>query len=140
MDDDWLKVFSGPTSLRELIIEYETIERKRDEMMQIIQSNKKWKLHMQNGGHLSAENTKLRQWTWTGTSNVGGQRWSHHGDGDTINYVVVEDRWLFVPEGAQKSWWTLTDLLIPNNCRTSRGVSQTEDGHIWHRMGSALCR
>ncbi|KAI8299082.1 hypothetical protein K4K61_010944 [Colletotrichum sp. SAR11_59] len=100
MKEDWLRRFSGPAGLRELKVEYETIARKRDAMMKIVERNKKWKLSVgdsEEGGHLSAEGTKLVEWRWHGKSALGGTKWYHHGDGDTMEYVVVTDTWRYVP-------------------------------------------
>ncbi|GKT83274.1 hypothetical protein Ct61P_01124 [Colletotrichum tofieldiae] len=44
MAEDWLRGFRGPTGLRELRVEYETLAAKRDEMMSIVERNKRWKL------------------------------------------------------------------------------------------------
>ncbi|GKT42077.1 uncharacterized protein ColSpa_02258 [Colletotrichum spaethianum] len=108
MGEAWLRGFRGPTGLRELRVEYETLAGKRDEMMAIVERNKRWRLAVgergadgeeQEGGYLSAERTRLAEWRWRGTSRLGGQEWAHHGDGDTVEYVVVTDTWRFV-EGA----------------------------------------
>ncbi|KZL73946.1 hypothetical protein CT0861_12943 [Colletotrichum tofieldiae] len=111
MAEDWLRGFRGPTGLRELRVEYETLAAKRDEMMSIVERNKRWKLAVgkrreggndeeeEEGGYLSAEGTKLVEWRWRGTSRLGGREWAHHGEGDTVEYVVVTDTWRFV-EGA----------------------------------------
>ncbi|KAL9078870.1 MAG: hypothetical protein Q9157_002206 [Trypethelium eluteriae] len=83
-----------------------------NKMDPIIARNKKFKLpilqeqgqHEVEGGgrrvrrYLSAEDTKLEEWKWKGPSNLGGGQWRHHGDGDTVEYVVVVDRWRFVEE------------------------------------------
>ncbi|KAF6805825.1 hypothetical protein CSOJ01_09254 [Colletotrichum sojae] len=102
MREGWLARFSGPLGMRELRVEYETLASKRDEMMAIVRRNKEWKLEVRGSedegvaeGHLSAEGTALREWRWTGTSKLDGKTWEHHGEGDTVEYVVVEDRWTF---------------------------------------------
>ncbi|KAK2002239.1 hypothetical protein LX36DRAFT_627258 [Colletotrichum falcatum] len=116
MAEEWLGGFRGPPGLRELRVEYETLAGKRDEMMRIVERNKRWKLAVggkrstrrdedgveeevveeDEGGYLSAEGTALEEWRWTGTSRLGGQTWEHHGEGDTVEYVVVTDTWRFV--------------------------------------------
>ncbi|KXH39399.1 hypothetical protein CSIM01_11594 [Colletotrichum simmondsii] len=125
MKEDWLRGFRGPKGLRELRVEYETLVGKREEMMGIVGRNKGWKLVVGGGGagkddrrereredgeekeeeeeeeeeeegYLSAEGTELVEWTWTGASKLGGQTWAHHGDGETVEYVVVMDTWRFV--------------------------------------------
>lgn len=102
MRELWLRDFSGPPGLRELRVEYETLASKRDEMMAIVRRNKVWRLDVRGSedegiaeGHLCAKDTELREWRWTGTSKLGGKTWEHHGKGDTVEYVVVEDRWTF---------------------------------------------
>lgn len=103
MEEGWLRSFVGNPGLRILRVEYETLTRKRDEMMRIIERNKKWKLPVgrvrgggsQFEGYLVAENTELKEWKWRGTSKLGGQAWSHH-TGETVEYVVVMDTWRFV--------------------------------------------
>ena len=111
MRDSWLRHFRGPPSLRSLIVEYETLTWKKDQMDPIIARNKKFKLRIleeegqqqgENGGqrgmkgYLSAENTQLEEWKWKGPSKLDGKTWEHHGEGETVEYVVVVDRWQFV--------------------------------------------
>ncbi|TQN74021.1 hypothetical protein CSHISOI_01406 [Colletotrichum shisoi] len=105
MAEDWLRGFRGPVGLRELRVEYETLARKKDAMMKIVKRNKGWKLAVgkkgtggveAEGGYLSAEGTRLGEWRWRGTSKLGGREWAHHGEGDTVEYVVVTDTWRFV--------------------------------------------
>ncbi|KAF1978366.1 hypothetical protein BU23DRAFT_435969, partial [Bimuria novae-zelandiae CBS 107.79] len=100
MREDCLNNFMGHAGLRELRVEYETLAWKGEEMMKIVQRNKRVKLALRGGeGHLSAEGTQLEEWRWSGTSRLGGQEWRHHGEGSTVEYVVVVDKWVFV-EGA----------------------------------------
>jgi hypothetical protein len=105
MSEDWLKCFNGNPGLRQLRVEYETLSWKKEEMMVIILRNKSWKLPIMREqcqglieyeGYLSADDTALREWTWEGPSRLDGQTWSHHGSGETIEYVVVTDTWNFV--------------------------------------------
>lgn len=104
MDERWLREFRGNPGLRTLRVEYETLTRKRDEMMRIVERNKEWKLPVRRDGHavnqyegyLVAKGTELKEWKWHGTSKLGGQTWSHHAEGDTVEYVVVMDTWKFV--------------------------------------------
>jgi hypothetical protein len=106
MEDGWLRTFNGTPGLRELRVEYETRTPKKDEMMRIVERNKKFKLPVRCeggglddwAGYLSAEKTKLKEWKWNGTSKLGGQGWSHLAKSDTIEYVVVTDTWKFVEE------------------------------------------
>lgn len=96
MSEAWLSGFNGPTGLRELRVEYETLTWKKAEMMAIVERNKKWKLAVQGEeGHLSAEGTKLVEWKWNGPAKLGGRKWRHHGEGDTVEYVVVTDTWKY---------------------------------------------
>ena len=97
MSEDWLRGFKGSPGLKELRVEYETLSWKKDEMMKIVERNKKWKLAiLDEEGHLSAEGTKLAEWKWKGPSKLDGQDWAHHGPGDTVEYVVVTDTWRYV--------------------------------------------
>ncbi|KAL1794197.1 hypothetical protein ACET3X_007618 [Alternaria dauci] len=106
MDEGWLRYFEGNPGLRVLKVEYETLNWKKAEMMNIIERNKKWKLPVrreggafqsnQLEGYLSAEGTTLEEWKWKGASKLGGKKWSHHGTGDEVEYVVVTDTWKFV--------------------------------------------
>ncbi|KAJ4396100.1 hypothetical protein N0V93_000317 [Gnomoniopsis smithogilvyi] len=102
MRQDWLANFKGPPGLRELRVEYETISWKKKEMLAIVTRNKDWRLAVRDGGHLSAENTHLEEWCWTGPSRLGGRTWAHHGEGESVDYVVVTDTWKYsdgpVPE------------------------------------------
>ncbi|EFQ90167.1 hypothetical protein P3342_000553 [Pyrenophora teres f. teres] len=106
MEDHWLRFFMGSPGLRVLQVEYETLSWKKEDMMRIIQRNKKWKLPVRSEaesfqtvdmeGHLSAEGTKLKEWKWKGTSKLGGGKWAHHGTADKVEYIVVTDTWKFV--------------------------------------------
>lgn len=97
MREDWLRKFIGSVGLRELKVEYETLSWKKDEMMKIVERNKKIKLALRNDqGYLSAENTALMEWKWVGTSKLAGRTWAHHGTQDTVEYVVVTDTWAYV--------------------------------------------
>ncbi|OHE95774.1 hypothetical protein CORC01_08915 [Colletotrichum orchidophilum] len=122
MSENWLRVFQGPRGLRELRVEYETLVGKRGEMMRIVERNKGWKLAVgglltsgrrvervvgedgvgqgeegeEEEGYLSAEGTALVEWRWKGPSKLGGKAWAHHGEGETVEYVVVMDTWRFV--------------------------------------------
>lgn len=98
MNEKWLRLFKGSRGLRELRVEYETLAWKRAQMDAIVARNKQWRLAVGDGeeGHLSAEGTKLEEWTWTGASRLGGKNWAHHGEGDIMEYVVVTDTWRFV--------------------------------------------
>ena len=94
MSERWLALFNGPPGLKELCVEYETIAWKKNQLDAIVARNKNWKLALQDGNHLSAEGTKLSEWKWMGPSKLGGRSWRHHGDTDTVEYVVVVDRWI----------------------------------------------
>ena len=112
MQDTWLQDFCGPPSLRKLTVEYETLTWKKTQMERIILRNKKFKLRLQDEGnergsedsvnnpdlrgYLSAEDTKLVEWKWTGPSKLDGKAWHHHGSGETVEYVVIVDHWQFV--------------------------------------------
>ncbi|KAF4912658.1 hypothetical protein CGCF415_v003688 [Colletotrichum fructicola] len=118
MKEDWLRRFSGPPGLRELKVEYETITRKKDAMMKIVERNKKWKLSVgdsEDGGHLSAEGTTLVEWRWHGKSALGGTKWYHHGDGDTMEYVVVTDTWRYVPGPMSEEDLKMREILPPEH-------------------------
>ncbi|KAH7077534.1 hypothetical protein BKA63DRAFT_466730 [Paraphoma chrysanthemicola] len=107
MNEEWLRAFVGSPGLRTLRVEYETLSWKKAEMMRIVERNKKWKLPVRRDdddatdweGFLSAEKSELQEWTWKGTSKLGGQTWSHHGKGEKdemVEYIVVTDTWRFV--------------------------------------------
>ncbi|KAH7393779.1 hypothetical protein DE146DRAFT_737499 [Phaeosphaeria sp. MPI-PUGE-AT-0046c] len=113
MDESWLKEFVGTPGLRELRVEYETRVPKKGEMMSIVQRNKKYKLPIRREGgnmdewegYLSAEKTDLKEWTWKGTSKLGGREWGHLAKSDVVEYVVVTDTWRFV-----EGWVSPEDL------------------------------
>lgn len=65
--------------------------------MRIVERNKGVEVGVGGGeGYLSARGTGLEEWRWRGTSRVGGRTWGHHGGGETVEYVVVRDRWRWV--------------------------------------------
>lgn len=97
MNIAWLRRFRGNPELREMRVEYETLSWKREEMMRIVERNKGVEVGVGGGeGYLSARGTGLEEWRWRGTSRVGGRTWGHHGGGETVEYVVVRDRWRWV--------------------------------------------
>jgi hypothetical protein len=104
MDDRWLRSFNGSPGLRELRVEYETRTPKKDEMMRIVERNRKWNLPVRRAdggprdweGYLTNANTNSSEWRWKGTSKLGGEQWSHLRHSDEIEYVVVTDVWKFV--------------------------------------------
>ncbi|OLN96798.1 hypothetical protein CCHL11_02286 [Colletotrichum chlorophyti] len=97
MSEYWLAQFCGSPGLRELKVEYETVSRKKKEMMKIVERNKKWRLAIEGeDGPLSAEGTSLVEWKWTGMSRFEGREWLHHGGADTMEYVVVTDTWRYL--------------------------------------------
>jgi hypothetical protein len=107
MDTDWLTEFRGNPGLRKLRVEYETLTWKKDQMMRIIQRNKQLgplKVMGTSGeaddveGYLDGRGTALSEWKWVGKSKLDGQTWSHHGPGETVEYVVVTDTWVFVED------------------------------------------
>ncbi|KAK2606960.1 hypothetical protein N8I77_005676 [Diaporthe amygdali] len=95
MREDWLINFNGSHGLRELRVEYETLAWKKAQMDAIVTRNKERVLKVRDGGYLSAEDTRLEEWRWTGPSKLGGQTWEHHGEGDVVEYVVVTDTWKY---------------------------------------------
>lgn len=102
MAEEWLKTFQGPPSLKELVLECETVDRpsKREELMKLVHRNKTYRLRLRDGaGHLSAAETKLAEWRWQGSGRLGGQVWPHARLNDTVDYLVVVDRWTWKPEG-----------------------------------------
>ncbi|KAI9704609.1 MAG: hypothetical protein M1820_005522 [Bogoriella megaspora] len=105
MSDNWLRYFRAPPSLRTLVLEYETLTWKKSQMNPIIAHNKQFKLRIRSedntdedrkDAYLSAESNPLTEWKWNGPSKLGGETWQHHGQGDTVEYVVVVDKWKFV--------------------------------------------
>lgn len=122
MDDSWLRRFKGNPGLRRLRVEYETLNWKKDEMMRIVERNKKLKLpvHSEDGcatgyeGYLIAEGVALAEWTWKGTSKLDGRTWDHHGSGDQVEYVVVTDTWKFIEGREQPS----------RECKEGKGSTQ----------------
>lgn len=104
MDDSWLRTFVGNPGLRQLRVQHETLNWKKNEMMRIVERNKTTKLLVQSEdrcvtsyeGYLVAEGVALAEWTWTGTSKLDGRTWNHHGSGGQVVYVVVTYTWKFV--------------------------------------------
>lgn len=130
MQEIWLQTFVGTPGLRELRVEYETRMPKKDEMMRIVERNKKYKLPIRREGgsmddwegYLSAEETKLKEWTWKGTSKLGGREWGHLVKSDTVEYVVVTDTWKFVEERVEPG-----DLGRKATGEEYRALSEDED-------------
>ncbi|KAF9880810.1 hypothetical protein CkaCkLH20_01852 [Colletotrichum karsti] len=73
MSEDWLGKFDAPKGLRVLRVEYETLSRKKEEMMKIVRRNKGWKLAAtRDMGHLSADGTELLEWKWNASLALTG--------------------------------------------------------------------
>jgi hypothetical protein len=103
MSERWLQTFKGPPGLKELRVEYETLSWKREELMRIVERNKQFRLGVvrdedaeEEEGHLSAEKTNLVEWKWKGPSKLDGKQWTHHGHGEEVEYIVIEDMWRYV--------------------------------------------
>lgn len=105
MNEEWFRDFNGPPGLRELRVEYETLAWKKAQMDRIIERNRRWRLQVRDGGHLSTERSSLETWTWTGPSRLADRTWDHHGEGDTVEYVVVTDTWKFVDGDIPVGLW-----------------------------------
>ncbi|KAJ8114440.1 hypothetical protein OPT61_g3676 [Boeremia exigua] len=107
MREDWLRSFRGNPGLRTLRVEYETLTPKREEMLHIVERNRKWKLPVKREGYdtdifegyLVTQGSDLKEWKWRGTSKLGGLTWSHHAEGETVEYVVIMDTWRFSEGG-----------------------------------------
>ncbi|OQE30803.1 hypothetical protein PENFLA_c002G09345 [Penicillium flavigenum] len=72
----WGNQFSSLPCLEELVIEFETIMRKRDQLDAIIQQALEWKFPMQadKGLYLVADSTSKRAYTWIGAKEAELQR------------------------------------------------------------------
>lgn len=110
MDDHWLRNFKGNPGLRQLRLEYETLNWKKNEMMRIVERIKQLKppVRSEGGstgyeGYLIAEDVALAEWTWKGASELGGCTWDHHGTGDQVEFAVVTNTWKFVESKKQPS-------------------------------------
>lgn len=131
MSQKWLANFSGPPGLRELRVEYETLSWKKDSMLAIVTRNKDWRLNVRDGGHLSAKDTQLEEWSWTGPSKLGGETWNHHGEGDSVEYIVVTDTWKYVegpiPETILQKQTEFQDVAFGGDDAWSEADSDEEE-------------
>ncbi|KAH7397149.1 hypothetical protein BKA66DRAFT_521632 [Pyrenochaeta sp. MPI-SDFR-AT-0127] len=104
MSEKWLCNFEGSPGLRELRVEYETLSEKKEEMMKIVERNKKWKLALAGGakGYLSAEGTELTEWKWKGPGKMAEIDWANDRVIELADYIVVIDTWRHI-EGPIKT-------------------------------------
>ncbi|KAF4301105.1 hypothetical protein GTA08_BOTSDO10603 [Botryosphaeria dothidea] len=79
-----------PSCLEELVIEFETLQRKKDQLDKIINTKaKNWSFNLEDGAVLSPSSPPKYS-TWTGAADFGGVKWRLvHGNQTTINYYVV---------------------------------------------------
>lgn len=84
-----------PSCLEQLVIEFETIQRKKHQLDDII-ANKamNWRFPLEDGTQLSPLMTPPQYTQWTGAADFGGVKWRlAHGSQDTIDYYVVTMTW-----------------------------------------------
>lgn len=82
-DDDWLRYDAGvrnssvfPASTRKLVLEMETLERKKDQLDSIVSQMKDlWAFSREDGVLLSARRTETEMRRWQGSSTWEGSRW-----------------------------------------------------------------
>ncbi|KAH7064819.1 hypothetical protein B0J12DRAFT_734231 [Macrophomina phaseolina] len=79
-----------PSCLNELVVEFETLQRKKHQLDDIIDTKAKyWRFHLEDGAVLApSEPPKYSE--WTGAADFGGVKWRlAHGNQDTIDYYIV---------------------------------------------------
>ncbi|GME40885.1 hypothetical protein BKCO1_8000147 [Neofusicoccum parvum] len=84
-----------PSSLQELTIEFETLQRKKHQLDDII-ANKavNWRYHREDDTVLLPLATPPKYSKWTGAADFGGVKWRlAHGSQETVDYYVVAMTW-----------------------------------------------
>jgi len=76
IDGHWTRVCKFPTSTKMITVEFESLERKKDQVDQIAQQAlRRWKFVREDGVVLGAETEDVKITKWTGSSCWGGRRW-----------------------------------------------------------------
>jgi len=100
-----------PDSVTTMVVQFESREGKLSELNAAVAEmfvpggtpfkgvNAVWQWHRRDGRALSvkgscAEGDGVRTWKWDGPTSLGdGQKYRHHGEGETMVYVVKEVTW-----------------------------------------------
>ncbi|KAF9639889.1 hypothetical protein BFW01_g11695 [Lasiodiplodia theobromae] len=79
------------SSLRELIIEFETLERMKHQLDEIIEARAmSWRFYREDGMSLSPAPSLLKYYKWTGAADFGGRDWPlTRSTEETDDYYVV---------------------------------------------------
>lgn len=99
-----------PSTVQKMTVEFENIELKLKELEAVInelfQRRDYWVWKRRDGKRLMVcghgiEGHGVKTWRWTGPTSFGfrNQNFSHHGNGDTMEYVVKVVTWEFFDEG-----------------------------------------
>lgn len=94
-----------PSTVQVITVEFESIEPKLEELKAVVQEmfTRKdiwfWKRYDGRVLRVLGEGTEgvgIRTWSWAGPTRFGregDQRYAHHGEGDTMEYVVKAVTW-----------------------------------------------
>ncbi|GFF43116.1 hypothetical protein IFM58399_06837 [Aspergillus lentulus] len=120
IDAEWVNMICFPESVTRFSMDFESIERRRDEVEYIANAAaEKWFFRRKDGKFLTADKADMSVSRWTGSSILNGQRWLRDEvRPGQLDYYVVTVVWKVAPELAEAS--------LPTPCPT---VEVPQDFH-----------
>lgn len=85
-----------PHTCQEFALELETLQRKKNELDEIVQRALTWEFQADDGAMLICETDRLVTSSWIGRSDYNNIRCEAHSPGPTISYHVVRLSWRLV--------------------------------------------
>ncbi|KAK3081687.1 hypothetical protein LTS18_003902 [Coniosporium uncinatum] len=97
----WVRTCRFPNSVREIRVELESLERKKDEVDNMAsQMVEKWVFQRNDGTVLSAQGVPLETTRWSGSSTWNDERWIRdESRPETLDYYVATVTWKNVRKG-----------------------------------------
>ncbi|EAL86392.1 uncharacterized protein AFUA_3G01090 [Aspergillus fumigatus Af293] len=117
---EWVNRICFPESVRRFSIDFESIERRKDEVEYIAnEAAEKWFFRRKDGRLLTADKADMSVSQWTGSSILNGKRWLRDEvRPGQLDYYVVTVVWKVSPE--------LAEAPLPTPCPT---VEVPQDFH-----------
>ncbi|KAF2147417.1 uncharacterized protein K452DRAFT_282416 [Aplosporella prunicola CBS 121167] len=102
--DGWVAAFRPPPSLTELVMEFETLTRKKNQLDGILQDVVNWRFMGPDDRVFVNKPELVKRWNWTGRADLDGVKWQPHytpaNPTNTIEYYVVNLTWHPLAESA----------------------------------------
>lgn len=138
-----LREIELPSTVQKMTVEFENIEAKIKQLDAVVgemfHRRDYWVWRRRDGRKLmvcgqGVEGDGIQTWTWTGPTTFGyrSQKFSHHGEGDTMGYVVKVVTWEVIDEDA--------DVENADDAHTSRSSKFSTKSDLWETWGGRHSR